>query len=122
MKTGPCVRSVEIGVPLELAYDVLTRFEDLPEFVEGVAEVRLADETHLRLRFADGQPDAAAEITEQRPFERVAWYAAISGSVTFERLVLARTRVTVRLEGDGHDVRLEGDLDRFKAVTEARAG
>jgi uncharacterized membrane protein len=121
MKTGPVERTVEIGAPLELVYDAFTRFEDLPEFLEGVAEVRLADETHLRLRFGDGRPDVAAEITEQRPFERVAWYAAISGSVTFERLDLARTRVTVRLEQDGHDRRLRNDLDRFKAVTEARS-
>jgi uncharacterized membrane protein len=120
METGPTGWSVEIGAPLELVYDAVTRFEDLPEFVEGVEEVRLADEMHLRLRFGDGTPEAAAEIIEQRPFERVAWYAPISGSVTFERLALSRTRVTVRLDCHGHDVRLRGDLDRLKAVTEAR--
>jgi len=121
MKTGPVERTVDIGAPLELVYDAFTHFEDLPEFLDGVAEVRLADETHVRLSFGDGRPDAAAEITEQRPFERVAWYAAISGSVTFEQLDDARTRVTVRLEQDGHDARLRDDLDRFKAVTEARS-
>jgi uncharacterized membrane protein len=121
MKTGPVERSVDIGAPLELVYDAFTRFEDLPEFIAGVEAVRLADETHLRVCFGDGRPDAAAEITEQRPFERVTWYAAISGSVTFERLGLTCTRVTVRLEGDRRDSRLGDDLDRFKAVTEARS-
>jgi uncharacterized membrane protein len=123
MKTGPVERSVEIAAPLEQVYDALARFEDLPQFVEGVEDVRLADETHLRLRFADGTPDAAAEIIEQRPFERVAWHAAVSGSVTFERLGAERTRVTVRLEdGDGHRSRVSDHLDRFKRATEARAG
>jgi uncharacterized membrane protein len=121
METGPTGWSVEIGAPLELVYDAFTRFENLPEFVEGVAAVRLADETHLRLCFTDGRPDAAAEIIEQLPFERVAWHAAISGTVTFERLDPARTRVTVRLERDGQDCRLGADLDRFKAIAEARA-
>jgi uncharacterized membrane protein len=121
MKTGPVERTVEIGAPLELVYTALTCFEDLPEFVEGVAEVRQTDETHLCLCFADGRPEAPAEITEQRPFERVAWYAAISGSVTFESLDVARTRVTVYLEDDVHDGRLREDLDRFKAVAEARS-
>ena len=121
MKTGPTGWSVEIGAPLELVYDAFTRFEDLPEFVEGVQEVRLADETHVRLRFGDGRPDAAVEIIEQRPFERVAWHAAISGSVSFERLDLARTLVTVDLESGVNDGRLRHDLDRFKAVAESRA-
>ena len=70
-----------------------------------------------------------AEITEQRPWERIAWRADAGkvhdGCVTFERLDDARTRVTVRLEldggGDGHDGRLRADLDRFKAATEARS-
>jgi uncharacterized membrane protein len=119
MKTGPVERSVEITAPLEAVYDAFTRFEDLPEFVEGVEDVHLADETHLRLRFG-AMVDVDAEITEARPFERIAWDAAVSGSVTFERIDDARTRVTVRVELDGHDVRLRDDLDRFKAVTEAR--
>jgi len=112
-------RSVEIVAPLELVYDAFVRFEDLPEFIEGVEDVRLADDTHVRLRFGDR--DIGAEITEQRPYERIAWHAAISGSVTFERVDDSRTRATVSLELDGHgDGRLRGDLDRFKAVTEAR--
>jgi uncharacterized membrane protein len=119
MKTGLVERSVEIAAPLELVYDAFSRFEDLPQFVAGVEDVHLADETHLRLRFG-ATVDVAAEITEARPFERIAWDAAISGSVSFEPVDVARTRVTVRLESDGHDGRLRGDLDRFKAVTEAR--
>jgi uncharacterized membrane protein len=120
MKTGLIERTVEISAPLEAVYDAFARFEDLPEFVTGVQDVRLTDETHLRLRFGDGRPDAAAEITEQRPFERVAWHAPISGSVTFERLDPTCTRVTVSLHGDGNGGSLRDDLDRFKAVVESR--
>ena len=120
METGLIERTVEISAPLEAVYDAFARFEDLPEFVTGVQDVRLTDETHLRLRFGDGRPDAAAEITEQRPFERVAWHAPISGSVTFERLDPTCTRVTVSLQGDGNGGSLRDDLDRFKAVVESR--
>jgi len=119
METARVERSVEIAAPLELVYDAFVRFEDLPQFVEGVEDVRLADETHLRLRFG-ATGDVDAEITEARPFERIAWDAAVSGSVRFERIDDARTRVTLCVEVDGHDLRLRGDLDRFKAVTEAR--
>jgi uncharacterized membrane protein len=131
MKTGPVERSVEIAAPLKLVYNALARFEDLPQFVEGVEDVHLADETHLqwRMRVGGAVRDGGAEITEQRPWERIAWRADAGevhdGCVTFERLDDARTRVTVRLEldrgGDGHDGRLRADLDRFKAVTEARS-
>jgi uncharacterized membrane protein len=120
METGPVERSVEIAAPLELVYAALARFEDLPQFVEGVEDVRLADETHLRLRFG-ATGDVGAEITEARPFERISWDAAVSGSVTFERIDAARTRVTLRVQADGHDGRLREDLDRFKAVAEARS-
>ena len=120
MKTGPIARTVEISAPLEAVYDAFARFEDLPEFVKGVQDVRRTDETHLRLCFGDGRPDAAAEITEQRPFERVAWHAPISGSVTFEWLDPMCTRVTVSLQRDGSGGSLSDDLDRFKAVVEAR--
>jgi uncharacterized membrane protein len=120
MKTGLVERSVEIAAPLELVYDAFARFEDLPQFVEGVEDVHLADETHVRLRFGT-TGDVDAEITEARPFERIAWDAAVSGSVTFEPIDDARTLVTLRVGVAGHDVRLRADLDRFKAVTEARA-
>jgi uncharacterized membrane protein len=130
---GPVEQSVEIAAPLELVYDAFTRFEDLPEFIEGVEDVRIADETHVRWRMRiDGDVrDAGAEIVQQLPGERIMWHAvsgkALDGSITFERLDDEHTRVTVRL-GDHHQgpapvdkSRVRRDLDRFKAVTEARS-
>ncbi len=122
---GSIKESVEIAAPLQTVYDAFARFEDLPEFVHGVQHVRVADDTHLRLRFGDAPRDVGAEITEQRPFERIAWHAPVSGSVTFESLGDGRTLVTVRLDDGnttiGGDGRVRGDLDRFKAVAEARS-
>jgi uncharacterized membrane protein len=130
---GPVEQSVEIAAPLELVYDAFTRFEDLPEFIEGVEDVRIADETHVRWRMRiDGDVrDAGAEIVQQLPGERIVWHAvsgeALDGSITFERLDDEHTLVTVRLGDHNYGPapvdksRVRGDLDRFKAVTEARS-
>jgi hypothetical protein len=75
----------------------------------------------LRSRDAEPTVRGTTVLMKTGVVERIAWDAAISGSVTFERLDPACTRVTVRLEGDRHDGRLRGDLDRFKAVIAARA-
>ena len=78
-----------------------------------------------------------AEITEQRPDERIAWRsrdgAANAGVVTFHRIADARTRVMLQLEyepegvienvGDAIGVvsrRVAGDLERFKEFVETR--
>jgi uncharacterized membrane protein len=126
--------SVDVAAPLEAVYDAWTRYEDFPEFMEGVEEVRQSDETHVRWRMRiDGvERELDAEIVEQRPCERIAWQAtagdAHRGSVTFEPLDHGCTRVTLRVENDSarrfdharaDSLRLRGDLDRFKAMLEA---
>ena len=78
-----------------------------------------------------------AEITEQRPDERIAWRsrtgAPNGGVVTFHRLGDQRTRIMLQLEyepegavenvGDAIGVvsrRVEGDLRRFQEFIESR--
>src|SRR5262249_24763035 len=39
---------IEVGVPVTTAYDQFTRFEDFPQFMEGVDEVKQLDDTLLR--------------------------------------------------------------------------
>jgi len=131
--------SVEVRVPLETAYNQWTQFEEFPKFMEGVEEVRQVDDTHLHwvAQFGGKREEWDAEITEQRPDERVAWKSTNgktnAGVVTFHRLDDLRTRVTVQMEWEPEGVveqagsvfgsdarRVRGDLDRFKKMIEGR--
>ena len=66
-----------IGVPVRVAYDQWTQFEDFPKFMKGVQEIRQIDDTHLhwKAEIAGHVKEWDAEITEQHPDERVAWKA-----------------------------------------------
>jgi hypothetical protein len=67
--------SIDVNVPVQVAYNQWTQFEESPKFMEGVKEVRQIDDTHLhwRAEIAGRGYEWDAEITEQRPDERVAW-------------------------------------------------
>jgi uncharacterized membrane protein len=132
-------QSIDVAVPVRTAYNQWTQFEDFPRFMEGVEEVRQLDDTHLRWRTKVGgrEHEFDAEITEQRPDERIAWNATRgadqAGVVTFHRVDEAQTRIMLQLEaepdgavekaGDALGVlkrRVKGDLERFKEMIEAR--
>jgi uncharacterized membrane protein len=131
--------SVEVAVPVRTAYDQWTQFEEFPRFMEGVESVRQIDDTHLhwKAEIAGTTREWDAEITEQRPDERVAWRStsgtANAGVVTFHRLGEGRTKVMLQLdvEPEGHvesagdklgfvKRRAVGDLERFKEFIETR--
>jgi uncharacterized membrane protein len=131
--------SIDVQVPVRTAYDQWTQFEQFPQFMEGVQSVEQIDDTRLHwVAEAGGKQHAwTAEITEQRPDERVAWKAieghGNGGVVTFHRLGEGETRVTVQMdhETDGlmeqlgsvlgmDSRRVKGDLERFKELIESR--
>jgi uncharacterized membrane protein len=131
--------SIEVEVPLSTAYNQWTQFEEFPSFMEGVEEVRQLDDTHLHwtAAFGGSRHEWDAEITEQRPDERVAWKNTDgkenAGVVTFHRLNDDTTRVTVQMDfvpegireriGDAMgspDRRVRGDLERFRELIESR--
>jgi uncharacterized membrane protein len=131
--------SVDVAVPVRKAYDQWTQFEDFPQFMEGVEEIRQVDDTmtHWRVKMAGVTREFDAKITEQLPDERVAWASVggpkQAGVVTFHRLDADHTRVTAQMEfspegmtesiGDKAGVvthRVKGDLDRFRAFIEGR--
>jgi uncharacterized membrane protein len=132
-------QSVEVAVSLSTAYNQWTQFEQFPSFMEGVKEVRQHDDTHLHwIAEIGGQThEWDAEITEQKPDEKIAWRNVggkeNAGVVTFHRVQDATTRVMVQLDyvpegiveklGDtlgAPDRRVAGDLKRFKALVESR--
>ena len=70
-------QSVEVECPVSTAYNQWTQFEEFPKFMDGVREVRRLDDTHLHWSAEVWGKDEEwdAEITEQKPDERVAWKA-----------------------------------------------
>lgn len=132
-------QSVDVDVPVRIAYTQWTRFEEFPRFMDSVEEVRQIDATHLHwVAEAGGKREEwTAEVTEQVPDQRVAWRAtsghANAGVVTFQQLEENRTRVTVQMEHETQgliegvgsalgfdDHAVKSDLRRFKDVVEAR--
>ncbi|MBW3609283.1 MAG: SRPBCC family protein [Actinobacteria bacterium] len=132
-------KSIEVNVPVSTAYNQWTQFEDFPQFMEGVDEVRQIDDTHLHwvASFGGSQHEWDAEITEQIPDERVAWRNTDgkenAGVVTFHKIDDQTTRVMVQMDfvpegikekiGDAigaPERRVEGDLERFKELIESR--
>jgi uncharacterized membrane protein len=131
--------SIEVGVPVTTAYNQWTQFEDFPQFMEGVESVSQTDDAHLHwtAEIAGKREEWEAEITEQKPDERVAWRAIAgrgnSGIVTFQPLGEGSTRVNVQMEYEAEGLteklgsalgadsqRVKGDLERFKQFIENR--
>jgi uncharacterized membrane protein len=132
-------KTIEVDVPVATAYNQWTQFEEFPKFMDGVEEVRQLDDTHLQWVASVGgkRNEWKAEITEQKPDQRVAWRSTEgkdnAGVVTFEPLSEQRTKVMVELnfapEGivekvgsavGADDRRVEADLGRFKEMIESR--
>src|SRR5687768_16208780 len=126
-------KHVEVSVPVSVAYNQWTQFEEFPRFMEGVKDVKQLDDKHLRwhAEIAGKDEQWDAEITEQLPDERIAWRstsgAKTAGVVTFHHLGENKSRVTLQMEYEPEgavetagsavgvvDRRAGGDLERFK--------
>jgi uncharacterized membrane protein len=131
--------TIDVQVPVHIAYNQWTQFEEFPTFMEGVVDVTQLDDTHLRWVAEVGgkRTEWQAEITEQVPDQRIVWHSTQgkgnSGVVTFEPIDDGTTRVAVHMEYDtegmtetlgsaiGFDDRqVKGDLERFKDMIESR--
>jgi uncharacterized membrane protein len=131
--------SIDVNVPIRVAYDQWTQFESFPQFMEGVEDIRQMgpDMTHWRMKITGIEREFDAQITEQHPDQRVAWKSVSgprhAGVVTFHRLDESTTRVTTQMDVDPDgfvenvadklgtlDRRVKGDLKRFKEFIEQR--
>jgi uncharacterized membrane protein len=132
-------RSIVVDVPLSTAYNQWTQFEEFPNFMSGVEEVRQEGDTHLfwRANIAGKDVEWEAEITEQEPDRVIAWRSTTgahnAGTITFESEGDSSTRVNLSLEYEPEgflesagsslglvESRIEGDLERFKEFIESR--
>ena len=132
-------RSIEGDVPVRIAYDQWTQFEDFPTFMDSVEEVIQRGDKFLDWQATIGgqRREWTAEIVDQTPDTRIAWKAIDgtenAGAVLFEPLGPDRTRIRLTIDADPEgpietagtalgflDRRVEGDLERFKKFIEER--
>ena len=132
--------SIDVDVPVRVAYNQWTQFEEFPRFMDAVESVKQIDDTHLHwvAKIAGVRKEWDAKITQQEPDQRVAWTstngAENAGAVDFHRLDDRRTRVTLTMDVDPDGMietvgsaigvperQVEGDLKRFKEFIEQRA-
>ena len=132
-------QSIDVDVPLTVAYNQWTQFESFPKFMKGVDSVtQLSDTlTHWKTSIGGVEREFDAEISEQHPDERVAWHSidgkTHAGVVTFHRLSDTTTRLMVQIDWETEslveklgaavgvdDAQVKGDLKRFKEFIESR--
>ncbi|CAA9440041.1 MAG: hypothetical protein AVDCRST_MAG35-3219, partial [uncultured Quadrisphaera sp.] len=132
-------KSIEVAVPIRTAYDQWTQFEEFPQFMGGVQEVRQTSDTmtHWVIQAGGVKREWDAAILEQVPDTKVAWAATSgatnAGAVQFTALSPDRTLVHLTMEyepeglvekaGDAIGVierRAKADLDKFKEFIEGR--
>ena len=131
-------KSIDVGVPVSVAYDQWTQFEEFPQFMDGIVEVKQLDDTHLHwVADIDGErKEWKAEVIEQEPDRVVAWRSVEglenSGRVEFEPID-SGTRVSVAMQYDAEGVKesigalfgvdgrqVANDLESFRELVEAR--
>jgi uncharacterized membrane protein len=135
----PIQCSVDVAVPVKVAYDQWTQFEDFPEFMHRAERVEQRDDQTLAWHenVWGVRRSWEAKIVEQVPDERIAWRSdsrgGQSGVVTFHELSdrLTRVELNVDFQPQGifeklasglrfHRRALRTDLQRFKAFIEMR--
>jgi uncharacterized membrane protein len=135
----PVQEYIDVGVDIETVYDQWTQFEELPRFMHRVEKIEQRDDTTLMWHenIWGVRRSWEAEITEQRPCERIAWKSKggpqVVGVVTFHKLADNLTRVQVNMDFQPKGLfektasgfrmsrrALASDLMRFKAFIEMR--
>jgi uncharacterized membrane protein len=133
----PIQQSVDVAVPIKVAYNRWTMFEDWPDFMHRVESVDQADDTTLSvsMKIWGITRRFEAQIVEQRPDQRIEWNVteglSHTGVVTFHKLSDRLTRIEVSLDFEPHGMfekmgrgmrfakrAVRADLHRFKALVE----
>ena len=75
-------KTIEVDVPVNIAYNQWTQFEDFPKFMDGIQSVQQLDDTHVQwvAEIRGESRQWTTEITEQQPDKKVAW-KTIDGEV-----------------------------------------
>ncbi|WP_462186858.1 SRPBCC family protein, partial [Frankia sp. CcWB2] len=109
-KSGPLKatnieETVDVGVPVSVAYDQWTQFPDFARFMKGVEAVEAKSETeqNWRVKVFKSRRSWKATVQEQIPDRRIAWTSeggkgSTRGAVTFHPLADDLTRILLAIE------------------------
>jgi uncharacterized membrane protein len=99
------IEDISIGVPVEVAYNQWTQFQEFATFTKGVESVEQTDEvtSNWKVKVAKSRRNFKASVTEQIPDRRIAWTTegakgSIKGVVTFHPLADDLTQVLLVIE------------------------
>jgi uncharacterized membrane protein len=134
--TVPIQESMEVAVPVALAYRLCTRFDEYPTFLERAEQVEQdGDNVEFVAKIRGRHQQLEIEVFDARPNERLDWRSTSgiehSGSVTFHELAprLTHIELSVDVEPEGLVQRLargahlpdrvvRAEMHRFKAYAE----
>lgn len=134
------IETVDVNVPVSVAYNQWTKFEEFPKFLSFVESITQVNDTltEWKVKVGGVEREFEAQITEQHPDERVAWNSTggqvdHGGVVTFHKLAENETRVTVQLDWQAtglmekagaalgvDNYAIKKDLANFKKFIEAK--
>jgi len=133
------IETIDVSVPVSVAYNQWTQFESFPKFLDEVQSITQVTDTltEWKVKVGSVEREFEAVITEQHPDERVAWNSTggevdHAGVVTFHKLSDSETRITVQLDWEPRGVfetlgatlgvdnhAIKKDLRNFKEFIEA---
>ena len=104
-KSTNIIESIDVGVPIDVAYNQWTQFQDFSGFMKKVEGVEQQDEAKLtfKAQIVWSHRTWEAQIIDQVPNDRIIWRSKgqkghVDGAVTFHELADNLTRVLVVLE------------------------
>ena len=99
------IEDISVGVPVDVAYDQWTQFQEFASFMKGVDSVEQTDEvsSNWRVKVFKSRRNFKTTITEQVPDRRIAWTSegakgTTKGLVTFHPLADDLTQVLLVIE------------------------
>ncbi len=99
------IETIDVGVPLKVAYNQWTEFGAFPSFMKKVESVQAPDETKIefKAKIFWSSRSWEATIKSQIPDERIVWRSKgakghVDGAVTFHEIGPNLTRILVVLE------------------------
>ena len=104
-KTTDILEQVDVGVPLRVAYDTWTQFQEFPKFAKKIETVEQKSDEKVTWKAGIYFSHRTWEstIVEQVPDERIVWHSHgdkgyVNGTVTFHEITPNLTKILLVLE------------------------